>query len=112
VGQLQPLELEYSIEQYLRIYYSEKSVIKNEKSQPEDFAILKNMRTKSLVLQRKRFFQTQDGFVGIGNLYIQPGDKIAILYGSKAPFVVRERESWRRPEERRYRAIGQCYLDG
>jgi hypothetical protein len=53
----------------------------------------------------RRFFITQKGFMGIGPEAVQDGDKIAILFGGKVPYVLRM-------EDGKFELIGECFVAG
>ncbi|KAK6069997.1 heterokaryon incompatibility protein [Seiridium cupressi] len=53
----------------------------------------------------RRFFTTREGFVGIGPDSMKEGDEVVILFGAKAPFLVRGVGS-------RWHLVGECYISG
>ncbi|WPV30485.1 Heterokaryon incompatibility protein 6, OR allele [Fulvia fulva] len=55
------------------------------------------------------FFVTNGGLMGIGPENLVEGDRVAILYGGRVPFVMSTRGSLGRGE---YRLLGECYVDG
>ncbi|KAH8648305.1 hypothetical protein BGZ60DRAFT_222151, partial [Tricladium varicosporioides] len=55
---------------------------------------------------RRVIFLTKGGRLGMGPETILEGDSIAIIHGSKTPLVLRA------SLERRFRVIGQCFLEG
>lgn len=58
----------------------------------------------------RRFFITKKGYFGLGPQKLEPGDRVAVLFGSGVPFVLRKcpaivgRPAWR--------IIGECYVHG
>ncbi|KAM0462723.1 hypothetical protein ACHAPV_003547 [Trichoderma viride] len=58
----------------------------------------------------RRFFITKEGYFGLGPQKLEPGDRVAVLFGSGVPFVLRKcpaiagRPAWR--------IIGECYVHG
>lgn len=95
--------------------------------QDEDSTRWKRYRdSAALVCNKRKFFFTKKGFFGIGPGALQKGDFIAILLGADAPFVIREvvadddngAESARMvanapiPMDRKFRLVGECYVDG
>ena len=56
---------------------------------------------------RRLFFITEHGTSGMGPPAIRPGDVVAILFGAKAPFILRTTDI-----DGEYRLIGQCYVNG
>lgn len=56
----------------------------------------------------RRFFTTGLGYIGLGPLVMQPGDVVAVLFGSSSPMVMRPLVSGK--DE--YELIGYCYVYG
>lgn len=58
----------------------------------------------------RRFFITKKGYFGLGPQKLEPEDRVAVLFGSGVPFVLRKcpgiagRRAWR--------IIGECYVHG
>jgi hypothetical protein len=58
----------------------------------------------------RRFFITKKGYFGLGPQKLEPGDRVAVFFGSGVPFVLRKcpavggRRAWR--------IIGECYVQG
>jgi hypothetical protein len=50
-------------------------------------------------------FTTTAGFLGKGSSKAEPGDKIAILFGCRTPFIVRR-------EADHFILIGECFVHG
>ena len=57
--------------------------------------------------RRRLFFMTEHGSIGMGPPAMRPGDIVAILFGAKAPFILRPTDI-----DGEYRLIGQCYVNG
>lgn len=55
--------------------------------------------------ENRCFFSTTSGHVGIGPKVILPGDIVAIIYGSRMPFVLRQSGEY-------YRMLGDSYVHG
>lgn len=53
----------------------------------------------------RRLFYTQRGYIGIGPAALQIEDEIAVIYGGRVPYVVRERPCGRQ-------FVGECYVHG
>ena len=79
----------------------------------------------ALVCRKRKFFFTKKNFFGLGPGALQPGDFVAVLLGADVPFVVREvldveeeseevrmSENKPVPMDRKFRLIGECYVDG
>ncbi|GKT56715.1 hypothetical protein ColTof4_08741 [Colletotrichum tofieldiae] len=54
----------------------------------------------------RAFFVTADGLMGIGPNTIRAGDVIAVLFGGRVPYVLRDLE------EGKYYFIGECHVGG
>jgi hypothetical protein len=107
--------LKYPIPKLMEISKSEADIHRTNDKYSEDYKALQYFRASSLVLQKRLMFEAAvDGFLclGLGNLFIQSGDVVCILYGAKVPMVIREFGSHTDPAKRRYKVICQCYLDG
>jgi hypothetical protein len=59
----------------------------------------------SLALKKRVFLRTAHGRIASGSWFVEPGDFIVVLFGSRVPFVVRKRNSC-------YRLISDCYIHG
>lgn len=55
----------------------------------------------------RRLFVTHDGFVGMGPESAQEGDHVAVLHGSRVPYVLRHE-----PSKDEYRFVDECYVQG
>ncbi|PTB42994.1 hypothetical protein M441DRAFT_66759 [Trichoderma asperellum CBS 433.97] len=58
----------------------------------------------------RRFFITKKGYFGLGPQKLKPGDRIAVLFGSGVPFVLRKCPAI--TGRRAWRIIGECYVHG
>lgn len=56
-------------------------------------------------LQRRSFFTTLKGYIGLGPSSTERGDLICILYGCKKPLVLR-------PQGEHFVVVGECYVHG
>ncbi|KAJ4258973.1 hypothetical protein NW762_008061 [Fusarium torreyae] len=61
-------------------------------------------KLKSHVVNR-RFFNTMDGYWGMGPSAIQTGDICAVLLGADVPFVLRPNR-----DANQYQLVGECYM--
>ncbi|KAF2260072.1 hypothetical protein CC78DRAFT_620568 [Lojkania enalia] len=59
----------------------------------------------ALVTYQRTIFTTRDGYIGIGPRWAKPNDSIALISGSKLPFVVRR-------VGRNFQLIGPAYING
>jgi hypothetical protein len=62
----------------------------------------------------RRFFITSKGYLGLGPVRTQPGDRVAILLGGSTPFMLHEHDT---PEEAlqylvQWEMLGDCYVHG
>ncbi|KAL7905862.1 hypothetical protein GGI35DRAFT_459508 [Trichoderma velutinum] len=58
----------------------------------------------------RKFFVTKRGYFGLGPQKAEPGDRIAVLFGSAVPFVLRQGVS--ATGKRAWRIVGECYVHG
>ena len=58
----------------------------------------------------RRFFTTDEGFLGLGPYSMRPGDEVFLVTRSKVPFVLRKVEGPAHANE--YRLVGECYVRG
>lgn len=56
----------------------------------------------------RRFFITKKGYFGLGPQKVEPGDRVAVLFGSGVPFVLRKCPAL--SGKRAWRIIGECYV--
>jgi hypothetical protein len=54
----------------------------------------------------RKLFGTKQGYIGVGDITLQEGDLICVLFGGKVPFIPR------RKEDRGYRFVGSVILRG
>ncbi|UKZ78188.1 hypothetical protein TrVFT333_005923 [Trichoderma virens FT-333] len=58
----------------------------------------------------RKFFITRKGYFGLGPQQSEPGDRVAVIFGSGVPFVIRKcvtaagKQAWR--------IVGECYVHG
>ena len=78
------------------------------------------------VCNKRKFFITKKGLVGLGPGAMREDDFVAVLLGADVPFVIREvledgeekdievrrRENKAVPVDRKFQLIGECYVDG
>ena len=53
-----------------------------------------------------RFFETSEGYIGVGPDLIRLGDVVTVLKGSNCPAILRLQE------EERYKHVGLCFVEG
>ena len=53
----------------------------------------------------RKLFATTNGYIGIGDITLEPGDLVSVLLGGKVPFILRQVKD-------KYRLVGECYLHG
>jgi hypothetical protein len=63
-------------------------------------------RSITVASASRRFAGTDQGFAGWVPQDARAGDVVAVLYGSRVPFVLR------RVEDGKYRLVGECYIHG
>lgn len=56
-------------------------------------------------LPGRKFFRTEEGFLGLGPHILEPGDLVCVLFGFKVPYVLR-------PIDEGFLLIGECYVHG
>jgi hypothetical protein len=54
----------------------------------------------------RTFFKTRSGHVGLGPLYMQPGDEVAVLLGAQSPLILR------RGVTNSFQIVGDAYIPG
>lgn len=64
------------------------------------------MTALGFVDSRRLFFVTEESSIGMGPPAIEPGDEVIVLFGAKAPCVVRPAK-----KTGEYHFIGECYID-
>ncbi|CAI6337710.1 unnamed protein product [Periconia digitata] len=67
------------------------------------------LRTAMVMMRDRAFFYASHRWKSVGYQQIEPGDTIAVLFGSRVPFILRKVES---EVENGYRLIGDCYIHG
>lgn len=53
-----------------------------------------------------RLFRTSKGYIGVGPETMVPGDMVTLLFGGRVPFLLRQLD------QRGYRLVGDCYVQG
>ena len=61
-------------------------------------------------LVNRAVFFTSHGHIGLGDRYLQDGDKVVIFDGGKTPFVLREKPTSN--GRLQWALVGDCYLEG
>ncbi len=118
-----------------RLFWGSKGIPENRPSPSEDDSEREKSKSNTnwqryrdsaaVVCNKRKFFFTKKKFFGLGPGALQTGDFIAVLLGADVPFVVREvpedgeeSEELRRmqnqpiPMDRKFRLIGECYVNG
>ncbi|KAF5975672.1 heterokaryon incompatibility protein 6, OR allele [Fusarium bulbicola] len=90
---------------FLRLALAEDLLPKQYFKGEEAFAI-KALGFFTTIARSRRFARTDMGLVGYVPMRARRGDLVVILYGSKVPFVVREKGHGK------YSLVGECYMDG
>ena len=68
--------------------------------------------------KEKKFFLTYKGLFGVGPGALKEGDRVAVLLGSDAPFVIREVDpdsldpTKPIPQSAKFKLVGECYVNG
>ena len=68
--------------------------------------------------KEKKFFFTHRGLFGVGPGALKEGDRVAVLLGGDAPFVIREVDpdsldpTKPVPESTKFKLVGECYVNG
>ena len=65
-----------------------------------------NFWAKAQTCHNRRLFYTENGRLGLGTLFIQPGDVCCIFFGIPIPVILRG------ATDGRYRLLGDSYIDG
>lgn len=102
---VQPIE--HSISDLLRVYKTDGDKL-FDGHEAEDIVLHRYIRDAGSVAEGKRPFLTRHLDIGLGYSNLRRGDLVVILYGSKAPCVLRRKSH----QSTEYRFMGQCYLDG
>ena len=72
----------------------------------------------AVVCNQRKFFTTHKGFFGLGPGALKEGDRVAVLLGSDAPFVIREADpdsldpKMPVPHDTKFKLVGECYVHG
>ncbi|KAF3077074.1 hypothetical protein CFAM422_000863 [Trichoderma lentiforme] len=71
-------------------------------------------RMIAILLNGKRLFVSNKGYIGWGPAAMMPGDTIAVLYGSNMPFVLRPVPDLKSKAGlcNAYTLVGECYVHG
>ena len=84
------------------------------KSEMSNLASLFCDAAKSVV-QRRRFFVTNDGFYGLAPISTEIGDFVSVFAGGKVPFIIRELAGFSEDGadgSTAFKFIGECYCHG
>jgi hypothetical protein len=55
----------------------------------------------------RKYFVTSQGYMGIGPSFMQPGDKVCLLFGGATPYIIRSTSS-----SDEFLFVGECYIHG
>lgn len=72
----------------------------------EDVAAAADFESNNGFSERRRFLRTKDGYMGLGGRHAAAGDKVVLLAGSAAPFLIRP------SSQGRYRVVSDAYIVG
>ncbi|KLO81316.1 uncharacterized protein Y057_8160 [Fusarium fujikuroi] len=90
---------------FLRLTLVEDQLPEEYTKSEEVFAI-KALGYFAAIARSRRFARTDMGLAAYVPMRARRGDLVVVLYGSKVPFVVREKG------DGRYCLVGECYMDG
>ncbi|CVK96142.1 uncharacterized protein FPRN_12166 [Fusarium proliferatum] len=90
---------------FLRLTLAEDQ-LPEEYTQSEEVFAIKALGYFAAIARSRRFARTDMGLAGYVPMRARRGDLVVVLYGSKVPFVVREKG------DGRYCLVGECYMDG
>ncbi|KAH7090310.1 heterokaryon incompatibility protein-domain-containing protein [Paraphoma chrysanthemicola] len=68
-------------------------------------------RARRNLLAERSLFWTDQGFIGLGSRYLQPGDELAIFDGDTTPFLLRQSDS-SGDTGKAYKIVSDCYVTG
>lgn len=63
------------------------------------------------MVHKRRFFQTNKGYLGLGPWDTKPGDSVVVLFGGRLPFILRECDKWN-DEARNFEFLEISYVHG
>ncbi|OMP88046.1 Heterokaryon incompatibility protein 6, OR allele [Diplodia seriata] len=70
-------------------------------------------RSAFLRVYRKRLlFRTKKGYLGLGPVDTKPGDNVALVAGSRVPYVMKRAKGKKSKNEGRYKLVGEAYVHG
>lgn len=72
----------------------------------EDVAAAADFEGSNGLSVRRRFLRTRNGYIGLGGRDVEIGDKVILLAGSAAPFLIRSTSSGR------YKIVSDAYVVG
>jgi hypothetical protein len=58
-------------------------------SQPTDGNASRFIKASKIFSCNRRFYLTQSGYMGIGPMMMRPGDEVCVLFGGRAPYILR-----------------------
>ncbi|KAB5513112.1 heterokaryon incompatibility protein-domain-containing protein [Coniochaeta sp. 2T2.1] len=70
--------------------------------------LLELMANVEKAIKGRQLIVTEKGYLGLGALDVQPGDRVSILGNSPVPFLLRPRDG----EPGTYSLVGECYVHG
>lgn len=104
--------------QHLSVYHAWRSMrlttpVTSERRSDLSFEISTFESNVRRALTNRRIFKTGKGFYGAGHRETKPGDICVVIPGANVPFVLRQCcEASRKPIQRTFQLIGECYLQG
>ncbi|KAH7385285.1 heterokaryon incompatibility protein-domain-containing protein [Phaeosphaeria sp. MPI-PUGE-AT-0046c] len=63
------------------------------------------------ILKNRLFFQTEQGYIGLGPFWMRSGDQVVIYDGSVTPFIIRKSIT-KDQDGDTWQHVGDCYLHG
>jgi hypothetical protein len=63
-------------------------------------------------LEQRMIFETQEGFLGLGPSWMQPGDRVVIFDGGATPFILHKHTKEDADGSQLWKLVGDCFLLG
>lgn len=107
---------EADLPQYRSVYARWRAELQSSQQPPDgDLNVDLFVRSLNAGTTHRRFYVTQNGFMGLGPANCQPNDLVVVLYGGYVPFVLRlSREATKLPdsEDANFILVGDTYIHG
>ncbi|TEY70248.1 hypothetical protein BOTCAL_0108g00030 [Botryotinia calthae] len=83
----------------------------------DEETVEKTRKFASGVSFRGRMFETDSGYLGMGQEGMKVGDEVCLFYGGQTPYIIREVTDYQNkglsePLRHEYVLVGDCYVDG